>query len=680
MSEVTQITTEMLTLKKISTRNLAFLIPSYQRPYVWSGDDVTTLFTDIKNACDNNEENYFIGSGLSAIRFDGKREKYELIDGQQRVTTLMLMAIAFKAAGVKSALSDMALLGNQSRLGFEIRDSVKNLLGSYAGLDAEYATRSSDSEIDNDPYLKPLAVNLQVLKGLVKGLKDKKEELADYIYTKVQWINNVVPVKMDLNRMFHSMNTAGIQLQPVDLLKARLLKRINSDKRLYSTIWQVCEYLENYFERNVRDSFEAADKDWSAITYADLSCVNSKLTVKDEKGFREVGGETSGKTLADLLSSDAKEELLKNSDQSKQDEEDPNKVVVYCRSIISFDLLLIHTLRIFHAQRGWADIEPRIKAGNLLACFKKLLEEDEPTIKSFIELLWKVRYQFDTWIMKWVEYDDAQGEQLRLTNLSHSDGRINRAHKSLSGLVQLQAVRYFTGDRSAQYWLTPLLSKLVKHNLSSIADYEPQVLAWLEESDNQLSLTTETQKEASFKMALDQIPTLQQWSEREAYFGESRGTGFEHYWFQKLEYLLWKAGNGSDSKVAKYRVTSKNSIEHVRAQHDEHGVKLDDEYLHAFGNLVLLSPGENSSYSNKEVRVKKAEFIGHAKYSDKYQSLKLKAIFDLCGDEDWTVDKIKTHQGKMIEVLREHYPPLHDRSKPVAPIVRLHALTMFANQ
>jgi len=659
MNTVNQVTTELLTLKEVITRNLAFVIPSYQRPYVWSEDDVTALFTDIKNACNNNacdnekEKYYFIGSGLSAKRVEGGREKYELIDGQQRVTTLMLMAIAFKAAKVESALSDVALLGNESRLGFEIRDSVKSLLGSYAGLDAKYATRPSDSEIANDPYLKPLAVNLRVLTGAIGNLEDnEKRKLADYIYTQVQWVNNVVPVEMDLNRMFHSMNTAGIQLQPVDLLKARLLKGINSDQRLYSTIWQVCEHLENYFERNVRASFVA---DWNAITYADLSCYNSKLTIKEEINPLDNDAKTSGKTLADLLLADAKEELPKSADQAKQDEEDPNKAVVYCRSIISFDLLLIHTLRIFYAQKGWPDLEPRIKAGNLLACFEYLLNKDEATIKAFIELLWRVRYQFDTWIMKWVEYDDAQGEQLRLTSLSHSDGRINRSPKSLGGLVQLEAVRYFTGDRSAQYWLTALLAKLVKHNFSSIADDESQVLAWLEEIDNQLSLTSETQKEASFKMALDQAPMLRQWNEREAYLGESRGTGFEHYWFQKLEYLLWKKEHEIDSKAAKYRITSKNSVEHVRSQHDEHGVKLDDEYLHAFGNLVLLSPGENSSYSNKEVSVKKAEFYGHAKYGGKYQSLKLKEIFALCGDGDWTVEKIEKHQEHMIEILSDHY-------------------------
>lgn len=50
-----------------------------------------------------------------------------------------------------------------------------------------------------------------------------------------------------------------------------------------------------------------------------------------------------------------------------------------------------------------------------------------------------------------------------------------------------------------------------------------------------------------------------------------------------------------------YRITSKNSVEHVHPQNEELDRSLADDLLHGFGNLVLLSPGENSSYSNQAV-------------------------------------------------------------------------------
>src|SRR5690625_1781407 len=467
---------------------------------------------------------------------------------------------------------------------------------------------------------------------------------------------------MDLNRMFHSMNTAGIQLQPVDLLKAKLLKQITTEKRLYSTIWQVCEHQENYFERNVRASFDA---DWNAITYADLSCYSSKLIIKKENDHLDKDFKAAGKTLSQLLIENTETKLSEQKSKTIEHEENSDKTAVYCRSIISFELLLIHTLRIFNAQQGWQDLEPRIRSGNLLACFELLLKEDEVTIKAFFKLLWQVRYQFDTWVMKWVEYDDDQGEQLRLTYLSRSMSSgayyINRSPKSLGELVQLQAVRYFTGERSAQYWLSALLARLVRKNLLLGSDSESKVLAWLEEIDNQLSLTTETQKEASYKIVSGAAPSMQSWQEKESYFSESRGTSFEHYWFQKLEYLLWKQRDKNDEKASKYRITSKNSVEHVHPRNEERGIELEKEALDAFGNLVLLSPGENSSYSNQTIGKKEADF----KDKPRYDSLKLKELFALYEEKrrGWISQDVRDrhsklisqHQQQMITVLRRHY-------------------------
>lgn len=647
-----QVNTELLTLQKVHENGLGFLIPSYQRPYVWSGEDVIKLFDDIKEAFTAGETQYFIGSALSARRASDDHEVYELIDGQQRTTTLMLISIAFKAMGVTSALAAVSVLGEQARLSFEVRDSVRNLLGSYAGL--EKLARPGTEEIENDEYLKPLAANLTVVKQQVEKLEEEADfdmgAFADYLYRKVTWVNNIVPVTMDLNRLFSSMNTAGIQLEPVDLLKARLLKQIKTDKALYSQIWQACEYLENYFERNLRQLFLEAD--WNAFEYGDLKSFTDNFFKADANLESRV---SKGKTLAMLLDEvnagdapDNADESVLNGGESEIDDE-----TVYCRSIIGFELLLIHTLRIFCAQNSWQDLEPRIKAGNLMACFEDLLQQDEEVIKAFIQLLWQVRYQFDTWVVKWVEHDDREDPKLRLTSISRSQsGRnyyINRTAKELSELVQLQAVRNFTGDRSAHYWLTALLGRLIEQPDMT----EAQVLATLEHLDNDLSLTTETQKEASFKIAKRQQPLRADWLTQEQYFDLPRGTSFEHYWFQKLEYLLWKQGNKGDEKLRRYRITSKNSVEHVHPQNEEHKNVMVHDALDAFGNLVLLSPGENSAYSNQAVLKKKADFES----KPRYDSLKLKAIFELHTEagNKWTETEIAAHQSHMLYVLSQHY-------------------------
>ena len=656
-----QVSTEVLTLETVGARNMGFVIPSYQRPYVWRDEDVIKLFDDIREAYlanlanPANEEQYFIGSVLSAVHEKGESRVYELIDGQQRTTTLMLLSLAFRAAGVATPLAKVSTLGEQPRLTFEIRDAVGNLLGSYAGL--ERMTRPGPEAIENDPYLTHLDANLRVLKQQVEKLPEgdsfSREGFADYIFTKVSWVNNIVPDSMDLNRLFASMNTAGIQLEPVDLLKAKLFRKITTEKPLYSAIWHACEHMENYFERNLRQLFPNAN--WNAIEYKDLKSYASSGIARNGAESQSGEAESSSMTLLHLLDEVKAGKTADNvkPEEEKDTQEGIEDETVYCRSIVGFELLLIHALRVFCARKSWPDIEVRIKAANLMACFECLLSKDEADIKAFIQTLWQVRYQFDTWIVKWVEHDDSEDPQLRLTNISRSQSSgnyyINRSARELGELAQLQAVRNFTGDRSAHYWLTALLAQLIKMPDMSFG----QVLAVMEKLDNQLSLTTESQKEASFKIAKGEVPATKSWASIEDYLKMPQGTGFEHYWFQKLEYLLWKQGDKSVEKLKRYRITSKNSVEHVHPQNEEYGKGIASTSLDAFGNLALLSPGENSSYSNQTVGKKREDF----RDKPRYDSLKLKAIFDLYDQSRgvWGEAQVAEHQECMIALLEKHY-------------------------
>jgi len=643
-----QVTTKLLSLSKVAQEEYGFTIPSYQRPYVWPEEDVLKLFEDIKDAYESPDENhYFIGTVLTAK--NPEKNTYELIDGQQRTTTLMLMALAFRASKINCKLAKMAVLNGQPRLQFDIRDTVQHLLGSLAGL--EPYTKPSSEAINKDPYLtkinSALTVLLQSIDVLKKNVDFNLNKFAEFIYSQVQWVNNTVPDGLDVNRMFSSLNTAGVQLEPVDLLKAKLFRSIHTNKALYDAIWLACEHTENYFERNLRKVFP--DADWNQLRYSDLS----SFDVNKFKGNSNLGQQMpSGLTIAELAKENKDQLVTKNTKAESFEVYDLDIETVYCRSIVSFELLLIHTLRIFYAKQNLDDIQPRLKASNLLAIFEPLVKQDELVIKKFIKLLWQVRYQFDTWVMKWVEHDDSNEEQLQLTSQSHSKSDkkyyINRSVKELNSLTQLQAVRYFTGERSAQYWLTPFLGKLVDNPNNS----ESRILAILEEVDNQLSLSSETQKQASFAQAKGLIPEQGNWLKQVLYLKKDEGTSFVHYWFQKLEYLLWKKEtNRTNAKFKKYRITSKNSVEHVHPQNEEYGHQLDHHLLNTFGNLVLLSPGENSSYSNQSPKKKKADFES----KPVFDSLKLKHIFEVMGQGEWNEEKIRLHQSEMLGILSEHY-------------------------
>lgn len=674
-----EVKTDLLTPKTIVERNYFFSIPSYQRPYVWSTEEVLGLFKDIKEAYKHGEESYFIGTTLSSAHLRDNNKVYELIDGQQRTTTLMLIAIAFKKEDKETALAKLVVTDKQAppRLEFSIRKQVQWLINSYLGTNTLEAPTAQ--EIDQNPYLKQINAALIVLSEAVRCLKKDSEqpdnqgsdskdvnedptiaELGNYIYEHVQWVNNVVPAQMDLNRLFATLNTSGIQLEQTDILKAKLFNVLRHEKRSditkYEKIWAACEHLDSFFERNAKKVFQNID--WCSLQPSDLATFNdAHWQTNNTEVSNKIGEQQKGLSIANI-SEELDTELSKPKGETAGADSDYE---TSCSSIIKFPLLLIHTYRIYLAQHQKGDIGPRLSTSHLLKIFEELTTASPTDVKMFLKLLWEVRYQFDRSVVKWIELEGSDQRQLGLTGQSKRDdkGVISRFPKELSALTMLQSVRYFTTERSTQYWLTPYLAWL----LDNATCNDGAALTKLEEIDNTLSLTNQTQKEASFLLAQGPSKNVSEkrWETQEEELNLPNGTNFEHYWFQKLEYLLWKhlkypdhspTGSPSelnDKKFKRYRITSKNSVEHIHAQNKS---RLDDTHLHSFGNLVLISPGDNSSYSDKRSAIKRAEFFA----KERYDSLKSLYIFSDMGDAvDWTNKKIENHQKAMLKILADHY-------------------------
>lgn len=84
----------------LSDRKADYIIPDYQRPYAWDEDNCQTLWDDIFSfAIPDNDatkfdtsDEYFLGS---IVTFENDKKQQEVIDGQQRLTTFMLLLRAF---------------------------------------------------------------------------------------------------------------------------------------------------------------------------------------------------------------------------------------------------------------------------------------------------------------------------------------------------------------------------------------------------------------------------------------------------------------------------------------------------------------------------------------------------------------------------------------------------------
>lgn len=85
---------ESKSIVDIFSSNNIYRIPNYQRPYKWEDEQVEQLFDDIYEAYKNSKhdegENYFLGS-IVVTKQSNDNYEYEVIDGQQRITTLMIL-------------------------------------------------------------------------------------------------------------------------------------------------------------------------------------------------------------------------------------------------------------------------------------------------------------------------------------------------------------------------------------------------------------------------------------------------------------------------------------------------------------------------------------------------------------------------------------------------------------
>jgi len=649
-----QVQSYVQTAATLCQQGISLTIPCYQRPYVWPSDDVEALLEQIILASERDADDqpaqahYFFGTVLTSEVVPGSTSDaaivYELIDGQQRMTTLMVLALALCSLMPSSPLRSLVVLGNAPRLTFNIREEVQSRLSAWADLTAE--TEPDEKEAAN-PYLIHLSAARKVACDRFKRLQAEGgeqalERVGDYLFNRVTWVNNVMPAGMDLNKLFATLNTSGLQLEQTDILKARLMKCIKQNRATYEGIWQACEDMGNYFEKNLRDVF--AGTHWGTLRFNDLA----DHSIDHFSLERPADGYPKGRTISEILSMKVQEEAVEV--QREKDE-------ARYQSVVSFGLLLMHAYRIYRHSQNRPDIGSRLNDSNLNECFSGFVETATAAqAKAFIECLWNVRFQFDRWVVKWVRLGEEDERTLRLSSINNrskgNDPDWRTVTQDTSDLSQLQSMRYLTGERSAQYWLTPFLGRLV----DSPDMKEHQVLAWLEQIDNQLSVTEMTQKEASYRLLSSDTAEPVSIATTVAYLKEANGTSFEHYWFQKLEYILWRERSAFKwldlEKLYQYRITSKNSVEHVHPQNEEFRRTLSDELLHGFGNLVLLSPGENSSYSNLAVLKKQAAF----RAKPKYDSLKLAHMFHVLGKGDnWGQEQIDKHARAMLLLIEAHY-------------------------
>lgn len=626
---------------------LKFSIPSYQRPYVWTQVEISKLITDLyKSFQDDRTQSYFVGTILTKRKFND----WDLIDGQQRFTTLWLIAYIFNKMSIKSDLSHFLEDANKHlKLGFEIRKEVERYLGQLLGHD-DGGLEITSHEIEQLPYLKNIAEGLTTIENIIEQLdRNSLPAFGNFIYSNICFVMNETADHTDLNKLFSTINSSGVQLEQYDIVKSNLLRIIGDEKLLYSKIWEACQNMNNFIERNARSVFP--ESNWTAIDLSEYRAFDPvvfkyKVDVSADTSRNEFSMDAilkANKTIYILAASDNEEKISEE---------------VYCRSIINFSQFLLHTYRLHLYYEGLEDFSGTFHVNRLIEVFTEMEKRNSrDEIKRFFHRLWDVRFVFDKYVIKWISDVDQKSEHLELVNINkNTESYYTRTNFEPEESLMLQSVLYFTGDYLRQFWLTPFLGFLLSKKVSNYKANDSQIISVLEQIDNQLSLCKSlTDKEASFRLLKT---TLEGSFDLVTYLNEAKGTSFQHYWFQKLEYVLWKKwSDRSDPKFRAYRIISRNSVEHIYPQQPKLSSPINENILHSFGNLVLLNVSQNSEYSNKEVNVKQKEFENKP---TTYDTLKSYFIFKR---SSWKEADIANHQEEMIKYLIEHYQICKDEKR-----------------
>ncbi|GAA7902684.1 DUF262 domain-containing protein [Helicobacter pylori] len=215
-------------LRDILKDELYYQIPIYQRPYQWTEENCEKLLDDLFfNYEDDRESDYFCGSlVLIAISEDSKAKTYDVVDGQQRLSTFILLAKVLATLYSERLTEESkdylqeslnGRYGKKDRLNF-------NAIGFNSKKDFQYALTSfNDAPVSNNKnnYLK----NAICLKNYLK--KKEIEDINDFIewlYFKVVFITITCPDADKALRIFNVLNARGLALNATDIFKGELLK------------------------------------------------------------------------------------------------------------------------------------------------------------------------------------------------------------------------------------------------------------------------------------------------------------------------------------------------------------------------------------------------------------------------------------------------------------------------
>ena len=599
-----------------------YAIPLYQRNFAWTYDEIEQLLNDVADAFQENRDNYYY---IGTLVVNKENDIFKIIDGQQRTTALNLIALALKHEFGFDRLKAVNLT-------FPARKkSNKNIKDLFA--------KQEISEDDENELTRGYGYAKDALKKVLEERRLDPQSFVDYLFDNVIIFRSILPEDLDLNLYFERFNSRGEQLEAHEILKAQMMAKFGTDQEMaqkFARIWDACAEFDKpvasqfKMRRKRADDFQERERifGWHFTNYSFHNIYNDIDFHQNER-----------RKLSDILGK-------KINEKNIEVEKDFGDYT----TIIDFPTFLLHVLAI---AEGKKTDEIQLDDKKLLALFD-IKNKDKTWVIEFSEFLLRIKHIFDNYIVRNSNMDSSSRNkdewflqkgtyyeyqpngkskehyivEERFTNNTFSDSEINQ---NIILLQSMFAVT-FTANRDSR-WLYEILQFLFNH---------------IEELN-------QTEFASQFKDSLEKMAV--RYAE-ERLFTEDKTIkkygAIPVYAFNFVDYVLWKnreeLKKAYDVKFEDFKFAYRRSIEHWFPQHpnsDERVEKMDDQFLHSFGNLCIITDSQNSKFGNLVPSAKYKQWEG---IFDR-QSLKLQIMASITEKTKWESDQIKGLEKEILPMV-----------------------------
>lgn len=270
----------MYLLDSLSNNDVTFFIPPYQRNYEWATENCKVLLADVEKVTDSNLENvrteHFFGSIVYVVEDSGfgVPAKYVLTDGQQRITTTMLLLMALRDSiedeKYQAEIQRRYLQNDRADEDVEYKIKLKQVETDWEA----YKRLVLRSEVDAKHKNSAVHQNYQFFRKALESMSDeRKKNLLTMGLSKFSIISTQLEPERNPwenpQEIFESMNSLGKPLSLADLVRNYLLMGKSSQQQtdLYNGYWlslekrlpgQLSEFIRDWMQADQHRSFKVA--------------------------------------------------------------------------------------------------------------------------------------------------------------------------------------------------------------------------------------------------------------------------------------------------------------------------------------------------------------------------------------------------------------------------------------